>query len=85
VIVDLTVEDDPDCAGFITDGLMSAGNVNNAKAAHADAYSAIGIYSFIIRAPMRHGGAHLTHSRGFRPRSSEFHDSRDAAHRKSPG
>src|SRR5437867_4730518 len=64
VIVDFAVEDDPNCAGLVAEGLVAAGDVNDAEAAHSDGGWSIGIYAFVVRATMGHGGAHLPHRPG---------------------
>ena len=85
VIVDFAVEDDPDGTSFVAYWLMTAGDVNDAQAAHADGDAAIGINALIIGTAVHHHSAHLAHRRriyaGVLP---EFHYSRDAAHIKSP-
>jgi hypothetical protein len=59
VVVDFTIEDHPDGAIFIVDGLMPTSQVNNAQAAHADSQVAIYQGAFIIRPAMLDDVQHI--------------------------
>ncbi len=60
-VVDFAVEDDPGTAIFVEDGLMSAGNVDDGKAAHAEARTVSHVDAIVIRAAVADGVAHVTH------------------------
>src|SRR5437667_7550323 len=57
-IVDLAVEDDPDRAIFVKDGLMSAVQIDNAKTPHTESYAIFDIYALVIRTTMHDLLAH---------------------------
>jgi len=61
VIVDFAVEDDPNCAVFVAERLVPAGDVNNTETPHADRGWPIAVNAFIVWAAVGHGGAHLPH------------------------
>src|SRR5262249_37826942 len=58
MVINFAIEDDPNGPIFVAEGLVSAGDVNNAEPAHPDGGWAVGIYAFIVWAAVRHGGAH---------------------------
>src|SRR2546428_9654616 len=62
-VVDLTVENDPNAIVLIADGLVSAGNVNDGKPAHAQPDAAAVVLPEVVRAAVRddsaHGGKHF--------------------------
>src|SRR5208337_3106186 len=67
VVVQLAVEDDGYVGGFVPDGLVTTGNVDDAKAAHAqgEARSArvADKVALIIGSTMAHGRSHASHAR----------------------
>ena len=81
VVVDFAVEDDPYVSGFVTDGLVSGGDVNNAQAAHANADRAVGKNAVIIGAAVRHFRAHAAQRSGICLRAArELHHAGNATH-----
>src|SRR5258708_1563018 len=48
VIVDFAVEDNPNCAVFVAERLVPAGDINDAQTAHADCGWPVGINAFIV-------------------------------------
>src|SRR5262249_1140205 len=46
-IVDLAVENDPDRLVFVVDGLLATGEVDDAEAAHAEAYGATNVDALV--------------------------------------
>ena len=59
VVVNLTVEDNPDRAVLVADGLMAGCEVHDAQPAHADADMSIKIEALVIRTPVGHDAAHF--------------------------
>src|SRR5216684_1249906 len=85
MVIDFAVEDDPDGPRFVTDRLVASGDINDAEAAHANTDWAIGIDAFIVRATMRHSGAHLPHGARIGARIlPEFHHPCDSTHFRLP-
>jgi hypothetical protein len=81
VVVNLSVEDDPDGSVLVAERLVPGGEVDNAEAPHADADSTIRVNAFVIRPAVDHRAAHLPESRRLNSCAlTEFHDSSDAAH-----
>src|SRR5262249_32227107 len=66
VLVDLAVEDDPDAAIFIGDGLVAGIEVDDGEAAHTDGAAAIDIDAFLIGAAVANLAAHRANRRLFR-------------------
>ena len=84
VVVQLAVEDDGYVGGFVPNGLVTAGNVDDAKAAHAqgEARSARVVRKepVIVGTTMAHGRSHASHARlGFFAIGS-VSESADSAH-----
>src|SRR5262249_32201466 len=63
-IVDFAVEHDPDRLVFVVDGLVSAGEVNDAEPAHAEPGSAAGVDALVVRPAVDDGAAHAPHGVG---------------------
>ena len=59
VVVNLAVEDNPDRAVLVADGLMAGCEVHDAQPAHADADMSIKIEALVIRTPVSHDAAHF--------------------------
>ena len=57
-VVDLAVVDDPGAAVFVEDGLVAAGEIDDAEAAHAEARAIGDIDAFIVRAAV-HDRSHM--------------------------
>jgi hypothetical protein len=80
-VVDLAIEDDPDGTVFIEDGLMTAGNVDNAEAGHAEAGTILREDALIVGAAMNDGLTHPVDGGGFDSIASlAAHDACDSAH-----
>src|SRR5690242_2859777 len=84
VAVQLAVEDDGDVLGFVPDGLLAAGEVDNAQPAHPQSKARrarlVKEESFFIGTAMAQGRGHRLHSRlRLRIARSES-DSADPAH-----
>jgi hypothetical protein len=83
MVVNFAVENDPESAIFVADGLMTSDEVDDAQPAHAKSNTALLVYAFVIRAAMYHCPAHLTQNSGIdlailrKP-----HHSSDSAHDK---
>ena len=58
VVVYLSVENDSDGAIFVVHGLASAGQVDDGKAAHAQADAIAHLHAFIVGTAMKDCGAH---------------------------
>src|SRR5450432_1485037 len=58
VIVDLAVEDHPERAVLIRNGLMAGAEVNDAETAHADGAAAFDMEAFVVRTAMANPVAH---------------------------
>src|ERR1700674_901567 len=58
VVVDFTVECDPERTILVAEWLVSGRKVDDAEAAHAEANPALGVDSFVVGAAMHHGRAH---------------------------
>jgi hypothetical protein len=65
VVVDLTIEDHPDRAVFIRNGLMAGMEIDNAETAHADSAAAIDVETLVIGAAVPDLIAHGAHLRQF--------------------
>jgi hypothetical protein len=52
VIVDLAVEDNGDVVGFVEDGLVTAGKVNDTEAAHSESHGGSDEQPIFVRAAM---------------------------------
>src|SRR5688572_23530266 len=84
VVVDLAVEDNPDRPVFVRDRLMTAFEVDDAQAAHAERHAIAEIDPFVVRTAVHDRGAHAADIRlGYRG-SIPAHDSGNAAHRYFP-
>lgn len=59
MVIDLTIENDPDGLVFVRDRLVTGGEVDDAKAAHADADLTIMVDALVIRTAVRDYVAHL--------------------------
>jgi hypothetical protein len=57
-VVDLSVEYDPHAPILIEDGLVPAGEINDAKPAHAKAGAISYVYSFLVGSAVNEGLAH---------------------------
>jgi len=57
-IVNFSVEDNGESAGFVPDGLRAAGKINDAEAARAGDYGRGGKKTFFIGAAMNDGSEH---------------------------
>src|ERR1039458_1906426 len=60
VVVDLTVENDPDRTVFIANGLMAGGEVDNAEAAHAEADPPLREEPVVVRTAVGNEVAHAS-------------------------
>jgi hypothetical protein len=58
VVIDFSIKNDPNRAVFIADGLMSAGDIHDAQAAHANSDVALRVDALIVGPSMDHGSAH---------------------------
>ena len=65
MVVDFSVENDPDRAVFVADGLVAGGEIDDAQAAHAQAHGAVGEHAFVVGPAVQHGAAHLADGSGF--------------------
>ena len=84
-VIDFTVKHHPDRPVFIEDGLMAAGNVNNAEAAHTQSGTVLNEDSLIVRTTMNNGLTHPVDGFRLNPISGlGADDSRDSAHALSP-
>src|SRR6266508_2649874 len=59
VVVDLAVEDDPDGAILVRDGLVAAIQVDDAEAPHADGDAVPDVHALIVGTAMHHCAAHV--------------------------
>src|SRR5580704_4537260 len=59
IVVDFAVEDDPDRAIFIADGLVAGVQVNDCETAEPETYRSRDVVSLIIGSPMLNGIRHL--------------------------
>jgi len=60
-VVDLAVENDPGAAVFVEDGLVAAGEVDNAEAAHAETGAVGNVKSLIVGSAVHDLLAHVVH------------------------
>jgi hypothetical protein len=81
VIVDFTIEDNPNRAVLIADGLVAGDQVNDAQAPHSESDAAVRVNTLIVRTAMSHRGTHpaqdVLANRGLFP---ELHDARNSTH-----
>ena len=84
VVIQLTVKYDRNVFGFVPDGLMAAGQVDDAQPTNSQSEAGRARFaqekSFLVRAAVTHGCGHCLHARfrlGIAYRES---DSADAAH-----
>jgi hypothetical protein len=85
VVVDLAVEDDPDRAVFVGDGLMAALDVDDRQPPRREADSAVEKRSFIVRPPVGDGPGHGVEHQSLRPFARcRIEYSADATHERSP-
>lgn len=81
MVVDFAVENDPACAVFVGDGLVSACDVDDAESAVAEADGAFDVEAFVVRPAVRdHGGHVVDESLGDGALEVEGKFSADAAH-----
>jgi len=80
MVVDFAVENNPDRAVFVAEGLVAGREIDNTKPSHADSNGSGRIDSLVVRSAMDHGGTHPPESLRLNPRASELHDPGDAAH-----
>lgn len=80
MVVDFTIENDPDSTVFVAKGLVSGREIHDAEAPHADPDGTSSVDSLVVRSAMDHGSAHLPENSGLNPRAPELHDPRDATH-----
>jgi hypothetical protein len=81
MVVDLSVEDDPESAVFVGKRLMTAFHVNDAEAAHSDAGDAVCVETLVVRSTMRNNTAHFAESGSVGACvPSEFKNASDTAH-----
>lgn len=81
MIVDLTIENNPDGSVFIADGLMAGGQVDDAEAAHAEANHALGEDAVVVGTAVDNRVAHAAHGGGIRARvGAELEYARDSTH-----
>src|ERR1035438_3469332 len=64
-VVDLSVEDHPDCPVFVVNGLLPAGQVNDAEPAHTQPHRTLRVDPFIIGPAVNDRLAHPVHVGGF--------------------
>src|SRR6266853_2264629 len=85
VIVDFSIEDDPNGAVLVAEGLVPSGEVHNTQPAHAYAGAVVCVDSVVIRSAMRHDVAHPAQLSRVGPRvPSKFQDSSYSAHSGTP-
>jgi hypothetical protein len=60
VIVNFSVENDPDGTVFVADGLMASGKIDDAEAAHAEPNPALGEEAIVVGTAMGHHVAHTS-------------------------
>jgi hypothetical protein len=58
VVVDLTVEDRPDCAILIVDRLLPRGDVDNRQSTHPERYGLTRVEACVIRPTVSHDRGH---------------------------
>src|SRR6478736_3298919 len=63
VVVDLPVEHDDDGAVFVTDGLLSSADVDDAQTTHAERHAVRHVIAVGVRTAVRYGIAHRAHAR----------------------
>src|SRR5258708_15142 len=81
VVIDLPVENDPQSSILVTDGLVAGREVDNAEAAHAQAYAAAGVDSLIVGPAMHHRGTHSPQDAGIHLFVlRELHDAGNSTH-----
>ena len=61
VVVDFAVEDDPDGAALVGDGLLSRGHIDNGQTPHAEGNPVFDVDPLVIWATMSDCGAHAPH------------------------
>ena len=84
VVVDLSIECDPDAVVLVGERLMSAGEIDDGKAPEAEEGGRVGVKALVIGAAMAHAIGHATDGFGaFLPRKIA-EDSADTAHRTGP-
>src|SRR5215469_1949953 len=85
MVVDFAIEHDPERVVFITERLMASREIDDAQAPHANPGTAFRVDAFIVRAAMRHYGAHAAQKSSVRCRfSAKPYDSRDSTHSNAP-
>jgi hypothetical protein len=81
VVVDFTIEDDPDGAILIADGLMSSGQIDDAETAHAEPNATLGVNPIVIGTAMHHRVAHPSKKFGLQLCARrKLHNATDSAH-----
>src|SRR5277367_762782 len=79
-IVNFPIKDNPNRAVLVEDRLMASGQIDNAEAAHAQAYAVFDENTFVVRTTVHNGLAHAMNGLGIdRPRC-HTDDSCDSAH-----
>jgi hypothetical protein len=61
-IIDFAVKNDPNAAIFVVNGLMPAGEINDAQPSHPQAPRAKRVDTFVVRTTVNDGGAHTPHA-----------------------
>src|SRR5437016_2023867 len=79
-VVDLTVEDDSKSVVFVKQGLMSALEVDNAEAPHAESNRTIHKDPFVVGPAVDHVGHHAANGNGRALWLSEAYDATNATH-----
>jgi hypothetical protein len=81
MVIDFSVEDNPERTVFVADGLMPGRQINDAQPAHAEPGAAFHVNALVVGPAMNHGGTHLPQDPGVDFRVfRELHYSSDSAH-----
>ncbi len=64
IVVDLTVEDEPDRSVFVVNRLMAGRQVDDAQAAHAESGAGLHVHALIVRSAMANDVAHRANEPG---------------------
>src|SRR5215469_4011290 len=86
VVVDLTIQYDPDCFVFIGNRLISCLQVNDAESPHSKTHWTTHVVTVVIRPSVRHAVAHRAyHIWGDRMRHVRVNDACDSTHCENLG
>src|SRR5450631_2979697 len=67
VVVDFSVEDDPEGAIFVADGLVAGRQIDDAEAPHAQAHGTVRVHALIVGSAVHHRLAHSPDGSGVDP------------------